>query len=476
MQNNPKVTAEQYTGPSAFVHCHSHSCFSFLDGVCTPEQYADACSERGYPAMALTEHGHMASVPDHYLACKKKKVKSIFGSEIYYNDWEPIRQNLFKNGVKYKSSDWKKAHPEENNRINRNRHLTVLCKNEIGLENLIKLTTQAYSTGLYGAGAKQFNRIWFERLCEHKEGLIVLSGCLNGPICHELRTHELRDRDDNIIWERDKKKCIDDAIQYIKKFKAAFGDDYYIELQMPGVANDIKIFRMLVMLADQYKIKTILCNDSHYMERKGFELQKIMMAIAQGVPVNSKELFHVNSSEQYFKTRAELWERFKNNQYSDGIDDRKFEEMCDNTLLVADKIKQVHFDADPKIPDIRDADVELRKLVAKGLIEKGLHKDNTKFMIDGKLVTYAEQAQIELNRFIDKGFSSYFIITQDLINYGRSQGWPFSPRGSAGGSLVCYLLGISTINSCLFGLSFDRFLSPSRGGYMLNLGMPAPID
>lgn len=423
------VVAEQYTNNQIYVPLHCHSVFSTLDGVCTPEQYADECAKRGYPAMALTEHGHMASVPDMYLAFSARNVKSIFGCEIYYNDWEPVRQDLVSRGIKIKSPDWKKEHPEENNRINRNRHLTVLCKNETGFQNLIKLTTQAYKTGLYGAGIKQFNRIWFEKLCEHKEGLIILSGCLNGPICHELRMTSLTDKDGQTIWSRDYKKCIDDAVKYVKMFKAAFGEDYYIELQMPGVENDAKVFRALVTIADQYKIKTILANDTHYLKREDFELQKIMMAIAQGVTVDSKELFHVNSDEQYFKTRGELWERFVNNPYSKGIDHQKFEDMCNNTLEIADKVKQIKFDADPKIPDITNADDQLRKMVSDALIAKGLHLDKRKFIIDGNEVTYVEQAKIELNRFIDKGFSSYFIITRDLIKFGRDQGWPFSPRG-----------------------------------------------
>jgi len=127
----------------------------------------------------------------------------------------------------------------------------------------------------------------------------------------------------------------------------------------------------------------------------------------------------------------------------------------------------------PKIPEITDADSTIKLIVAKRLKQLGLDKCAKRFIIDGKEVTYVEQAKIELQRFIDKGFASYFLITRDLIEYGREQGWPFTPRGSAGGSLVCFLLGIHTIDPLLWNLSFDRFLSPSRGGYMLNLNMPS---
>lgn len=472
---------EDYTGPSEFVHLHNHTVFSALDGVATPEQYAEQCVKWGYPAMSATEHGHMASVPDMYLAFKSQNLKYIPGCEIYFNDWEPKRRELEQQGIKIRSTEWRRENPALSARISRNRHLTVLCKNEIGFHNLVKLTTQAYETGLFGMGRMQFNRIWFEKLCEYKEGLIILSGCLNGPVCHELRYRALTDRDGNIIEERSKKQCISDAVDYIKKFKAVFGDDYYMELQMPGIPangpfpSDITIFKQLIQLADHYKIKTCLANDCHYLERKDFVLQKIMMAVAQETTIDSPDLFHVNSDEQYMKSRGDLWSRFKN-LYSDGLADSDFEDMCNNTLEIADKCVPFDVDTSPKIPERADADQELRNIVAAELKKRGLSKVTNKVLIDGKEVTYVEQAAIELKRFIDKGFANYFLITRDLVQYGKKHGWPFSPRGSAGGSLVCYLLDIHVLDPLKWGLSFDRFLSSSRGGYMLNVKMPEPVN
>ena len=147
------------------------------------------------------------------------------------------------------------------------------------------------------------------------------------------------------------------------------------------------------------------------------------------------------------KTRAELWARFKNGGYSEGFDDGVFERMCNNTLLVAEKCQPFAVDTSPKIPEIDNADNALRRAVAKSLKERGLDKCTDKFIIDGREVSYVQQAKIELDRFIDKGFASYFLITQDLVSFGREKGWPFSPRGSAGGSLVCYLLGIQVPRS-----------------------------
>lgn len=425
--------------------------------------------------MAITEHGHTASIPDAYLDFKKAKVKFIAGCEIYLNDWEPRRQKFTGSLRAIRAAD-----PELYNRVVRNRHLTVLAKNETGYSNLIKLTTQAYKTGLFGMGRTKYPRIWFDKLCEFRDGLIILSGCLNGPVSHEIRQDAIVDRDGKVVKERTKMERAKEALNYIRKFKAAFGNDYYIELQMPKIAAslgwvaDHEVFHWLLQIADTEKIPTVLANDSHYMLRRDHDVQKIMMAISQGCTVDSPDLFHVNSDEQFFKTRAELWATFKNGPYSRGVDDRTFEDMCDNTLSVAEKCEPLKIDTAPKLPQVSDnADDTLRKLVAEKLRERGFDKESRRFQIDGREVTYTEQAEIELERFIDKGFASYFLITMDLVQWGKSQSFCFSPRGSAGGSLVCFLLGIHALNPCLWGLSFDRFLSPSRGGYLLNVTMPS---
>lgn len=467
---------QQYAGPKEFVHLHAHTVYSFLDGCATPEQYARQCSERNYPAMAATEHGHMGSVPDMYLAFKQVGLKYIPGCEVYYCDWELKRQQLIASGEKIRSKEWKKDNEELYLRLFRSRHLTLLCKNEIGFQNLLKLTTQAYKTGRYVVGKNIFNRIWFEKLCEYKEGLIVLSGCLNGPASHEIRfqsykTGNKEDNDETIV-ERDKKGCIQSAYNYIKKFKREFGDDFYIELQMPGVEKDEEVFKVLLGMADMLKIKTALTNDCHYITKNDHLLQKIMMAISQGTNIYDENLFYSNSEEQFMKSRPELWSHFKNNpKYSLGVDDGKFEEMCDNTLEIADKIEKLNIDASPKIPTIQDAEEQLKNIIYTELKQRNLYHSTKKYIVDGNSVTHLEQAEIELDRFISKGFAGYLLITYYIIEYGKKMGNIFTPRGSAGGSIICYLLGISSLDPLEWGLSFDRFLSKARGGYLLNVRM-----
>jgi len=301
-----------------------------------------------------------------------------------------------------------------------------------------------------------------------------LSGCLNGPDCHELRYKEVKDKEGNIMVERDAKTRVQAAVDYIKKFKDAFGEDYYIELQMPGIEGDHYIFEQLVSLADYFKIKTVITNDSHYLERRDYDIQTVMMAVAQGVTVDSPDLFHVNSSEQFFKTRAELWSYFMSNPYSK-VGESVFHDSCDNSLEIVDKCEFIELDSAPKYPRIDGEEQELTSIVIKELYKRGLHKSTRVFNMDGNNVTYVDQMKIELNRFISKGFASYFLITQDLIKYGKSCGKIFGPRGSAGGSLVCFLLGLHSLDPMIWGLSFDRFLAEARGGYRLNMNMPKPV-
>lgn len=195
------------------------------------------------------------------------------------------------------------------------------------------------------------------------------------------------------------------------------------------------------------------------------------MAVDQNLTIDSPDLFIVNSDEQFFKTRADLRKSFMED-YSRSVNINKFEESCDNTVGVAEKCEGFQPDLTPKLPHIEDANRKLAARVIKALKEKRLFNSTKKYLMDGKMVTHRQQVERELKRIMSKGFASYFIITRELVQYSLNKNWDVGPaRGSAGGSLVCYLLGIHELDPLKWELSFNRFMSPSRGGYLLNVSL-----
>jgi DNA polymerase-3 subunit alpha len=414
----------------------------------------------------------MAGLPDAYWAAvelKKKtgkKVKFLAGCEIYLNDYHQEFMAL-KNDKNFKLNAFKEVDPDKAERFRRNRHLVIICKDMTGYKNLITLQRKGFEQGLYG----KYPRVWTSLLEKHKEGLIVISGCLNGPICHELRKGaECRERGDKEGHAAYYKK----ALKYVQDYREKFGENFYIELQMPGeqIERGKEVFFQLSSIAKKLKIPAVMTGDIHYLHRSDFELQTAMMAIGQNTTIDDPGLFHVDSDEGFFKTRAQFRQTFVENGYAkeDGI--AWFEKVCDQTMEIAERCKPFSPDLSPKLPEIADADEKLKKTVAEALRTKGLHLDNNKYLCDGRMVTYKEQVKIELQRIMEKKFSSYFLITRNLVMHARDNRWDVGPaRGSAGGSLTCYLLGIHDMDPLKWGLSFDRFLSPSRGGFMLEAKM-----
>jgi len=426
------------------VPLHNHTIYSALDGCATPSEYFNICAERGYPAVAMTEHGNMASVPDAYLASKDTNVKYIVGIEAYYNDHELRRREIEKSGVSMRSlSD------EDKSKYLRHRHLTILCKNMTGYRNLLKLRSVASECRFYRKA-----RVALDLLNQYKDGLIILSGCANGPLSFDIMRY----------IKATKRGLESDGLQaandLARRFKGVFGDDYYIELQMPGIEDDIDLFRHLVMIARSLDIKTVITNDAHYISESGYELQRLMMAVDQNTTIDDDNLFISDSSSGYFKTRGQLRDTFRQAYENDAIGLDTFEQSCDNTIEIADKCEVFKPNTDLKLPHIDNADAVLIGLVARALKEKNLGGE------------YIERAKFELDRINEKEFAPYFLICREIVRQSTEVlGMPVGPRGSAGGSLVCYLIGIHSIDPIKFKLDFNRFLSSSRGGRMLTVNM-----
>jgi DNA polymerase-3 subunit alpha len=436
-----------------FTHLHCHTQYSPLDGVCSPDELFDACVKMGFKAVAVTEHGNMASVPDSYFASKRTGIKYIAGYEAYYNDYEKERQELVKSLIE-KGKKVKDLTDEEKATYNRHRHLLVICKNQTGYRNALRIRKKAYLEGFY-----RKPRMSFEMLKEFHEGLIIGSGCMNGPVSFELLQgiRKAKNQDSSkIIMNQAREKAIRVAYQFKKLLK----DDFYIELQMPGIEDDVELFRELAKIAKLMSIKCIITNDSHYIEEKDYLLQKVMMAIDQDVPINSPELFISKSSSGYLKSREELRKNFCNHYQSEDITIDEFEKACDNTMEIADKCEGFKPDLNSKLPVKENANVIIRELTTAALKDRGLDNEE-----------YNARLNYELGRIIKKDFSSYFLICRELVSESLKQGMPVGPRGSAGGSLVCYLLDIHDVDPIKASLSFDRFLSSSRGGWLLQATM-----
>lgn len=461
-----KAAEEKFPGPKDFTHLHSHSLFSQLDGVATPKQYIERAATVGQTTFALTDHGSLAGLPDAYWAAKKKKIKFLAGCEIYLNDYHQKFMEM-KKSKEFKLNAFKDQDPDMAERFRRNRHLVVVCKDMTGYKNLITLQRKGYEQGLYG----KYPRVWTDLIEEHKEGLIIISGCLNGPICHELRKgSECKAHGDMAGNAAYYKR----ALKYVQDYRAKFGENFYIELQMPGdrIAGGKEVFFQLSNIAQKLKIPAVLTGDIHYLHQSDFETQKVMMAVDQGTTADDPDLFIADTNEGFFKTRAQFRQTFIEQGYAkeDGL--AWFEKIADQTMEIAERCKAFSPDLTPKLPEIPDADKQLKIKLIEALRAKGLDQDPNKYFIDGRMVTYKEQVAIELRRIMEKRFSSYFLITRDLVQHARTNNWDVGPaRGSAGGSLVCFLLGIHDMDPLKWGLSFDRFLSPSRGGFMLKATM-----
>ena len=222
------VDQVKYPGPTEFVHLHTHTIFSPLDGIASPEDYMKRCVELDMPAVAITDHGSMASFPDAFFASRKHGVKFIPGCEVYYNDLHPelikFQESKDQGGMTWQAL--KEKDIEKWERLRRQRHLTILAKNHTGYQNLIEMVSEAWEIGFYYKP-----RIWMDKLDKHREGLIVLSGCLNGPMNYEIRSAVEAKK-----AGEDKKatRCTKTALKWLLAIHEIFGDDLYVEMQMPG--------------------------------------------------------------------------------------------------------------------------------------------------------------------------------------------------------------------------------------------------
>lgn len=414
-----------------FVHLHLHTEYSLLDGATKISKLFARCAELGQPAVAITDHGNMYGAMSFYkeaAAYNKNpehtfKVKPIIGCEVY-------------------TAPDRKSRPAPGDKTYKANHLVLLCKNEKGYHNLVKLVSAGFTEGFY-----RKPRIDFDLLSEHSEGLICLSACVAGELPQAILAGDLEEAD-----------------RVVKRFKALFGDDYYVEIQDHNLRSQKTVLPYLISVARANNVKLVATNDVHYLRKKDSRSQKVLQCIAFGdnlPPDEDKETEITESAEGvdddsyfptkefYLKSREEMEAVFPN-----------LTEALDNTLEIMDKCEDCspYFKRKMLYPVYDPPGGMSSGEYLHSLMEEGLKK---KYGTITKAVR--ERADYEFRIVSEMGFVDYFLVVWDFIHYAESVGIPVGPgRGSGAGSIIAYAIGITKIEPLGFDLFFERFLNPER--------------
>jgi len=406
-----------------------------MDGVATPEEYCKRAKQNGMTAIAITDHGALSGHRPMYRAAKAEGIKPILGIEGYITHDRFDRRDKVERG---------------NNPLDLvYNHIVILAKNQQGLENLNRLNEIGWTEGFY-----KKPRIDFEVLEKYKDGLIVSTACPSGLINKAVEFNEYAE-----------------AKRLLKWFKNTFDEDFYVEI-MPH--NTREINHALLELADSMEIKVIVTPDCHHSSKDDKVIQEIMLLLnthavvhkdikfekSQKIDDDMKKLDYLygedrSMSFRTFDIHLLSYEEMKQAMNMQGI---QREDIYTNTLEIADKIEEYDIKSglDLLPTKIDDPHMGLVDLVLKGMVEKGLYD----------IPEYKERMQEELDIIKDKNFSPYFLIVSNMLNWAKGQGILVGPgRGSAAGSLVCYVLGITDVDPIKYGLLFFRFINPERNDF-----------
>ena len=397
----------------SFVHLHLHTEYSLLDGAVKIADLMAKVNRCKMPAVAMTDHGNLYGAIDFYKQASKAGVKPIIGSEVYLSPGSMYE--------KKKVPGLPNAH-----------HLTLLAKNAVGYENLVRLVSQAHLDGFYYKP-----RIDKEALNKYSEGIICLSGCINGEINYWIQQDQLK-----IAREK------------LSEYVDIYGkDDFYLEMHDHGMDQQRICNRQLVEFCGEFSLKPVAANDVHFLNRKDHEAHDVLICIGTGKMVLDENRMRY-SPEVHFKTAREMRQLFK-----------EVPVACDNTLEIAEKI---NFDlvldstSSERYPEYEvnlssSREDYFRELCEEGLIERyGSERAKNDEELRNRL-------DYEIGIMERMGFVSYFLITWDFIKWAKDNKIPVGPgRGSAAGSLVAYVLGITDLDPLRYGLIFERFLNPER--------------
>ena len=398
-------------GDVDFVHLHNHTEYSLLDGASSVEAVVKLAAEFRMPALAITDHGNMFGAIKFYKAAQKAGVKPIVGAEMY---------------VAPRSRTEKKPDSEVHEA---SFHLTLLCRNEVGYHNLMKLTTLAYLEGFYYRP-----RIDKELLAAHVEGLIGMSGCLKGEVNYYLR------RDDP---ER--------AMRAASEYQQMLGpENFYLEVMRAGFAEQERIIPGIRDLSSTLDIPIVATNDCHYLRPDDARAHDALVCIQTGKKLSDQNRLKMSSNELYFRSPAEMARVFAD--MPDAV--RRTREVADRCNLLLD-FEHAHFHLPHFRPPQGFADAFA---YLKHLTREGLHRRYNRLT-----PAIEERLAFELDVIARMGFPGYFLVVKDIVDFARSKGIPVGPgRGSAAGCLVLYCLGVTDIDPLRYGLLFERFLTTER--------------
>ena len=416
--------------PSDFVHLHNHTFHSVLDGLTKIHDLVDKVKELGMEAAAVTDHGTMSGILDYYKTAKKAGIKPIIGIETYVATRSRFDRDPGKDKQRF--------------------HLTVLAMNNTGFHNLMKLSTRANLEGMYYKP-----RIDHELLEELNEGLIVLSGCASGEIGVALKEDDY-----------------DRARDIAKWYKSIFGDRYYLELQDHGHPKSnthwdvqAKINEGLIKLSKELDIEMAVTCDGHYLTHEYQDAHEILLCVGTGSYLSDEKRMSLKDFELHLTDPRDIIDHWG----------EEFPEVIRNTKKIADRC-DVEIELGriliPKypLPDGENEHSYLLRLTYQGLLQRynGASKEEAEKLDPDEIIPklsdeVRERAEMELGVMGNMGYEGYFLIVQDFINWGKSQGIVFGPgRGSAAGSIVAYALNITDLDPLKYGLLFERFLNPDR--------------
>ena len=426
------------------LHCHSH--YSILDSLSTTKQIIEKTVENELPGVAITDHGNMNNYGHFYLEAREAGIKPILGCEFYFlnsvKKWKEKKEEA-DNNKKITTKERKQIVKD----ISKRYHLILLAKNKKGFENLNLLIHESYKNFYHRP------RIDRKLLVKYSEGLICSSACIGG----ELQQAILQEKDT---------KYIDKLVNF---YKDLFKDDYYLELQINEMEDQKICNQELIKLSRKHKIKKILTGDSHYTnleDQKSHQTLLLMNSKSTYEDLKNKKMGDMNSGAWEFDTKRLYLKNY--DEYNQDrleldstIGENIFNEMCENTFEIFEKIENYEIDNSVKLkdtnPEIKDKNKQLKINCLKKLEELKLHKNKE----------YKERLEFELDVIKQKELENYFFAVQSITNHAKNNmNMLIGPgRGSAAGSLVSYLLEITQIDPLRYNLYFERFLDVERYDY-----------